>query len=195
MSCSMTKSTKWYVLSKKSDQLGHLSSLISLCCLHEERLGPYLPLQHPAKTDQTGWMPQLIWVFAGRTSHFVSFVMQQLTCFLIWASVFRVCDHIRLNPPGSATEARQRLEISDIETRGIILSRQWTTKVLIRLRGYAGWSASLLFAYDKNRFSHDVAHPFQVLDEADRMLDMGFEPEIKKILLDIRPDRQTVMTR
>lgn len=36
---------------------------------------------------------------------------------------------------------------------------------------------------------------FQVLDEADRMLDMGFEPEIKKILLDIRPDRQTVMTR
>jgi len=35
----------------------------------------------------------------------------------------------------------------------------------------------------------------QVLDEADRMLDMGFEPEIRKILLDIRPDRQTVMTR
>ncbi|KAK2574488.1 putative ATP-dependent RNA helicase DDX43 [Acropora cervicornis] len=33
-----------------------------------------------------------------------------------------------------------------------------------------------------------------VLDEADRMLDMGFEPEIKKILLDIRPDRQTIMT-
>ena len=27
------------------------------------------------------------------------------------------------------------------------------------------------------------------------MLDMGFEPEIKKILLDIRPDRQTLMTR
>ena len=34
----------------------------------------------------------------------------------------------------------------------------------------------------------------QVLDEADKMLDMGFEPEIRKILLDIRPDRQTVMT-
>ena len=27
------------------------------------------------------------------------------------------------------------------------------------------------------------------------MLDMGFEPEIRKILLDIRPDRQTLMTR
>ncbi|OXB71736.1 UNVERIFIED_CONTAM: hypothetical protein H355_002826 [Colinus virginianus] len=34
----------------------------------------------------------------------------------------------------------------------------------------------------------------QVLDEADKMLDMGFEPQIMKILIDVRPDRQTVMT-
>ncbi|NWU94980.1 DDX43 helicase, partial [Upupa epops] len=31
-------------------------------------------------------------------------------------------------------------------------------------------------------------------NEADRMLDMGFEHQIMKILIDVRPDRQTVMT-
>ena len=36
---------------------------------------------------------------------------------------------------------------------------------------------------------------YVVLDEADRMLDLGFEPQIKKILIEIRPDKQIVMTR
>ena len=30
------------------------------------------------KTNQTGRMPRLIWVFAGRTNHFVGFVMERL---------------------------------------------------------------------------------------------------------------------
>lgn len=34
---------------------------------------------------------------------------------------------------------------------------------------------------------------YVVLDEADRMLDMGFMPQIRKIMCDLRPDRQTVM--
>ena len=34
---------------------------------------------------------------------------------------------------------------------------------------------------------------YVVLDEADRMLDMGFEPQIRKIMDHIRPDRQLLM--
>ena len=35
-----------------------------------------------AKTDQTGRMTRLIWVFSGYTGHFVGFVMHRLICNL-----------------------------------------------------------------------------------------------------------------
>jgi ATP-dependent RNA helicase DDX5/DBP2 len=34
---------------------------------------------------------------------------------------------------------------------------------------------------------------YMVLDEADRMLDMGFEPQVRKVCAQSRPDRQTLM--
>ena len=45
-------------------------------------------------SDQTGRMPRLIWVFAGRTCHFVGFVMRRLMCKCFSASsflVFKLC--------------------------------------------------------------------------------------------------------
>ena len=68
--------------------------------------------------------------------------------------VFGMCNQGRFKLVCAVTETRWRLEISDIETKGIILSRQRTAKVLIRLRLCAAWSMPLLFAYGINRFSH-----------------------------------------
>ncbi len=34
---------------------------------------------------------------------------------------------------------------------------------------------------------------YLVMDEADRMFDMGFEPQIMRIVNNVRPDRQTVL--
>ena len=34
---------------------------------------------------------------------------------------------------------------------------------------------------------------YLIIDESDRMLDMGFEPQIRQIIDQIRPDRQTLM--
>ena len=59
-----------------------------------------------------------------------------------------VSDQARHKSACAATEASKSLEISAIESRDIILSKQRTTKVLIRLRRCAGWSAPLVFAYD-----------------------------------------------
>ena len=41
----------------------------SIYCSHEETSGPSLP------NERTGRVPRLIWVFAGRTGHFVGFAM------------------------------------------------------------------------------------------------------------------------
>ena len=71
--------------------------------------------------------------------------------------VFQVCDQVRLKPACAATATTYSLQIAAIACRHIILSRQRTTKMLIRLRRCAGWSAPLLFAYGIIMFSHDVA--------------------------------------
>ena len=70
----------------------------------------------------------------------------------IWATspenVFSgIFDQVRFKPACSTTEASQNLETLDVASIHIILSKQWTIKVLIRLRGRAGWFVPLFFAY------------------------------------------------
>ena len=62
--------------------------------------------------------------------------------------VFGSCDKVRLKSACSATETSERLEMSDIETTCIILSRKRTTKALICAFVVRIW---------QNMFSYDVA--------------------------------------
>ncbi|KAI2790180.1 Pre-mRNA-processing ATP-dependent RNA helicase prp5 [Penicillium oxalicum] len=50
-----------------------------------------------------------------------------------------------------------------------------------------------LLAANSGRVTNLHRVTYVVLDEADRMFDMGFEPQVMKILANVRPDRQTVL--
>ena len=80
MSRIMTKPTKWLVRSAKTQ-----ISLGAFPVWPESSLSAWRKLgslathwAHSEGSDQTGWMPRLIWVFTGRTCHFVCFVMMRL---------------------------------------------------------------------------------------------------------------------
>ncbi len=50
-----------------------------------------------------------------------------------------------------------------------------------------------LLAANSGRVTNLKRVTYVVLDEADRMFDMGFEPQVMKIVSNVRPDRQTVL--
>jgi ATP-dependent RNA helicase DDX46/PRP5 len=50
-----------------------------------------------------------------------------------------------------------------------------------------------LLAANAGRVTNLRRVTYLVLDEADRMFDMGFEPQVMKIMANVRPDRQTVL--
>ena len=67
--------------------------------------------------------------------------------------VFGVSDKASFKPVSSATETSLKIEISPVASLHMILSKKRITKVLIRLRGCAGWSAPLLFPNPEDRSS------------------------------------------
>ena len=82
MSRLMTKPIKWHVHPAKT-QIS-----LGICPVWSEALpSTWRNLgslathwAHSKESDQNGWMPRLIWIFAWRTCHFVDFVMRLLTC-------------------------------------------------------------------------------------------------------------------
>lgn len=76
---------------------------------------------------------------------------------------------------------------SSIETQIAELKRG--TEVIV---GTPGRIIDLLAA-NSGRVTNLKRTTYLVLDEADRMFDMGFEPQVTKIFTQIRPDRQTVL--
>ena len=73
---------------------------------------------HCEDSDQTGRMPRLIWVFAGRKGHFVDFVMRWLTfrkCILIFASGLRNKPHFWR--PGSLAQSTVSLAAKPSDCR------------------------------------------------------------------------------
>ena len=80
----ITKPTKWHVHPVKTQiRLGirPVWSEPSLCPQWVAN-GPSFHHADSKDSDQNGQMPRLIWVFAGRTYHFVGFVMRRLNlCF------------------------------------------------------------------------------------------------------------------
>ena len=72
----MIKPTKWHVRHAKTNQPGHPPSLIRVfACAQWVVKDPSFLHADSEDSDQTGRMPRLIRVFAGRTCHFVGFVM------------------------------------------------------------------------------------------------------------------------
>ena len=81
MSHDMTKPTKWPVRKAKTQISLGIRPVWSESSLSAWRKLGSLATEHSKDSDQTGGMPRLIWVFAGRTCHCVGFVMSPLKCY------------------------------------------------------------------------------------------------------------------
>ena len=82
----MTKPTKWQVHQAKTQISLGIRPVWSESLLSTWRKLGSLTTHwaHSKDSDQTGRMPRLIWVFAGRTCHFVGFVMRRLIFFSLF---------------------------------------------------------------------------------------------------------------
>ena len=85
----------------------------------------------------------------------VPYVTAPYIGFVTTKPVFGVSDKAILKPACSATETSWKTKVLLVASLVMVLSSKRITKALVRLRAYAGWSASLLFANPQRQvFSH-----------------------------------------
>ena len=147
----MTKPTKLHVRPAKT----HISLGIrpvwseSLLCAQWVAKDPSFLHADSEDSDQTGRMPRLIWVFAGRTCHFVGFVTRRLIS-VFWLQKFK---HVLLRfwkavnilmsrdmtKPTKCVCAQRRLWSECPGWSESSLSTQWVAKDLSFLRLWSDW--------------------------------------------------------
>ena len=98
----------------------------SFRCRREESLVLGYPLTH---SEDSSLGAQVILLVLSCGSSYMSHVKTK--------SAFGVCDQLRFKTACSTTETSLGLEISAVASRGIVLSRQRTTKAAIIVCGYA----------------------------------------------------------
>ena len=88
MSRIVTKPTNWQVRPAKSQISLGIRPVWSESLLWAKWIAkdPSFLQADSKDSDQTGWMPRLIWVFAGRTDHFIGSVTMRLKSLLITTS-------------------------------------------------------------------------------------------------------------
>ena len=89
MGQSTAKSKKWYVLLAKSRISLPICTVWSVCCWHEETVGPLLPIEQPEKTDQTAWMRMLMCLCLAHIIRFkcLGSDLKRITwCFFTWVT-------------------------------------------------------------------------------------------------------------
>eukprot|EP01068_Selenidium_serpulae_P012766 Selendium_serpulae@DN5877_c0_g1_i7.p1 len=107
---------------------------------------------------------------------------------LILAPTRELADQIaqQANQFGSTSRIQHAVAYGGVPKRPQVVDLRRGAEILIACPGR-------LIDYLTNGVTTCKRVTYLVLDEADRMLDMGFEPQIRKIVGQIRPDRQTLM--
>ena len=119
MSRHMAKPAEWPVHPVKTQISLGIHSVCSECSLSAWRSLESLAIHwvHSKDSDQTGWMPRLIWDVAGRTVIFVGFVMWQLYIYFQYLSCLSTSsssDKLAFDV-GLQESAQGKMEISNLK--------------------------------------------------------------------------------